>query len=288
MAKTNRDDFSQNTKDILAKRAGFLCSNPDCRKLTIGANENPKKPTSIGVASHISAASPGGARYNPSLTPEQRSDISNGIWLCSNCSILIDRDEKKYTIELLHEWKGGVETESRLKLNGAFNKVNSIHDEAARPILEADLTGGGRSRVPRGMSMQNPTEIIDGQLVMVPGLKPIIHWLLTWRYKLIIYNNSSYPAFNVNVESVGELHFSEMQKLNNTNNIPPLAFKELDVEFTDWAETDGYTADEILATRYPQKFDGSIKLKITYYGERRTFYTSYVEFTDGELVNSYY
>ena len=31
-----RDDFSQQTLDILAKRVGIRCSNPGCRKLTTG------------------------------------------------------------------------------------------------------------------------------------------------------------------------------------------------------------------------------------------------------------
>jgi hypothetical protein len=35
----------------------------------------------IGVAAHITAASPEGARYDPSLPPEQRRAADNGIWL---------------------------------------------------------------------------------------------------------------------------------------------------------------------------------------------------------------
>ena len=32
-----RDDFSQTTKDLLANRVGWKCSNPNCRKATRGA-----------------------------------------------------------------------------------------------------------------------------------------------------------------------------------------------------------------------------------------------------------
>ncbi len=60
MVKENRDDFSRTTTDILAKRVGYLCSNPDCRNATIGANQKEYKSTSIGIAAHITAASPGG------------------------------------------------------------------------------------------------------------------------------------------------------------------------------------------------------------------------------------
>jgi hypothetical protein len=53
--------------------------------------------TNIGVAAHISAASPGGARYDEALTSEVRSDITNGIWLCQTHAKLIDDDELTYT-----------------------------------------------------------------------------------------------------------------------------------------------------------------------------------------------
>jgi len=109
-ANSNRDDFSQPVKRALAARAGWRCSFEGCAKLTIGpSEEGPDKITNIGVAAHICAASPSFRRYDPHATPEQRSDISNGIWLCSDHATLIDRDEVTYTeaslrsMKLLHE-----------------------------------------------------------------------------------------------------------------------------------------------------------------------------------------
>ena len=93
--KNNRDYFTNPAIDNLAKRVGYLCSNPNCRKLTIGANEQNDKSTSIGEAAHITAAAEGGPRYDPDLNPEQRRNINNGIWLCSNCADLIDKDKTK-------------------------------------------------------------------------------------------------------------------------------------------------------------------------------------------------
>lgn len=58
--ETMRDDFSQTTKDLLANRVGWKCSNPDCRKPTRGANTDPNKIINIGVAAHICAAAEGG------------------------------------------------------------------------------------------------------------------------------------------------------------------------------------------------------------------------------------
>ena len=87
-----RDNFLKSTTRILAERVGYRCSNPNCRAYTVGPNEKENKSTSIGEAAHICAAAVGGPRYDESMTSVQRSDISNGLWLCSNCSDLIDKD----------------------------------------------------------------------------------------------------------------------------------------------------------------------------------------------------
>jgi len=100
-----RDDFTTSTKETLAKRVHFLCSNPDCQLATVGPHSEVDKVVNKGVAAHITAASPGGKRYDPSLTSKQRSCIENAIWLCQNCAKLIDNDESRFTTELLREWK---------------------------------------------------------------------------------------------------------------------------------------------------------------------------------------
>ena len=105
---TDRDDndFAEPTKRAVALRAGHCCSFADCGQLTVGpSDESPVAITNIGIAAHICAASPGGRRYVVSMMPEERSDISNAIWLCSNHASLIDRDAVTYTIECLREMK---------------------------------------------------------------------------------------------------------------------------------------------------------------------------------------
>ncbi|MGB8581552.1 MAG: hypothetical protein WCD47_12075 [Candidatus Sulfotelmatobacter sp.] len=100
-----RDDFLIPVKDLLAKRVGFRCSNPACRKPTSGPQEDPTKSVNIGVAAHITAASPDGARYNTALSSEERKLAENGIWLCQDCAKLVDNDENRYTVEVLQHWK---------------------------------------------------------------------------------------------------------------------------------------------------------------------------------------
>jgi hypothetical protein len=105
LSEVGRDDFDEKTKEILARRVGYRCSNPNCRQLTSGPQTNPAKAINIGVAAHTIAASSGGPRYDASMSSEERRSPENGIWLCQNCAKLIDNDESRYTIDLLQEWK---------------------------------------------------------------------------------------------------------------------------------------------------------------------------------------
>lgn len=108
--RSNRDDFLENTKRVLAERAAYLCSNPICRTLTVGPHSHPSKSLKDGIAAHICAAAPEGPRYDPNQTSEERRSIENGIWLCHNCSDLVDKDEQRYGKDLLLQWKQQHET----------------------------------------------------------------------------------------------------------------------------------------------------------------------------------
>ena len=107
---TNRDDFTKDTKNRAASRVGFLCSKPDCRCSTIGPSaESNKSVSNIGVAAHICAAAPGGKRYDPTMTADERKSIENCIWLCETDAHLIDTDEAKFTVDVLKQWKKDAE-----------------------------------------------------------------------------------------------------------------------------------------------------------------------------------
>jgi len=120
-----RDDFSQNVKNLLAKRVGYLCSLCECP--TAGANED-SGATNIGIAGHICAASPGGPRYAPNMTSEQRKSFENGIWMCHNCSDKIDKNFDYYTIEKLRGIKDTAEQRANKSLGMPnLNKNNSLY-----------------------------------------------------------------------------------------------------------------------------------------------------------------
>ena len=132
-----RDDFSEQVKQILALRTGNVCSNPTCRTPTSGPQDDPRKALNVGVAAHITSAAPGGPRYNPSLSPEERRDIDNGIWLCQNCGKLVDNDISQFPERKLRDWKTHAEFEAlasmgktspALKVSESQRKVHTILD----------------------------------------------------------------------------------------------------------------------------------------------------------------
>lgn len=125
---SQRDDFTVKVKSRLAERVGMRCSNPACCKPTSGPRSDPSNAINIGVAAHITAASPGGPRYDASLLSNQRNDISNGIWLCQNCAKLVDNDPIRYGMEILQEWKKVAEAK-------ALENVEGIAAEAEQSEL---------------------------------------------------------------------------------------------------------------------------------------------------------
>lgn len=114
-----RDDFPKAVLDTLAKRVGYRCSNSSCRKLTSSPHTDETKAVNVGVAGHITAASPGSPRYDLSLTPEQRRSADNGIWLCQTCGKLVDNDEVRFPVTLLQEWRHKAEGTARQEIESA-------------------------------------------------------------------------------------------------------------------------------------------------------------------------
>jgi HEAT repeats/NACHT domain len=132
-----RDDFSAKTIETLAKRVGCRCSNPGCRKLTTGPHEEAHKSVNIGVAAHITAAAPGGKRYDASLLSEARKSIENGMWLCQNCGKLIDSDEQKYSVDLLRSWKREAERQAQSEVEQSTSGSSSSESTRFKSYLES-------------------------------------------------------------------------------------------------------------------------------------------------------
>lgn len=135
MAKTNRDEFTGKTKIQIAKRAGWLCSDPSCRRSTIGSNSDGNGEINLGTAAHICAAAPGGPRYDLNQTPAQRSSPDNGIWMCKLHGTAVDAKDSKFTVELLHQWKAQAQNDSWRRV--LYNEVPN--GAAVQPPTEGEL-----------------------------------------------------------------------------------------------------------------------------------------------------
>lgn len=92
-------DFSKETTDFLRDEVGNRCSL--CDRPTSGPSRQRGKRTNVGTAAHITAAAPGGPRYDRTLTPAQRRSPENGIWCCRDCGKLVDDDTTTYSVGLL-------------------------------------------------------------------------------------------------------------------------------------------------------------------------------------------
>lgn len=136
---TKRDEFLAATIRTLANRAGHRCSNPECPRPTSGPALAEDKSVNVGQAAHITAAAPGGKRYDASLTPKERRAASNAIWLCQLCAKLIDTDEAHFTVELLRKWKHDAEER-------AFRDIATTEPGAyRRPAVMVELDDGDRA-----------------------------------------------------------------------------------------------------------------------------------------------
>lgn len=112
--KSNRHNFTQDTVNKLRRRAGNICSNPDCYHQTLEPQiTNEEKTTDTGIAAHICAASENGPRYDRAMSEKDRKHISNAVWLCSHCATKIDREAAAYSVALLKQWKKSAEKRIR-------------------------------------------------------------------------------------------------------------------------------------------------------------------------------
>lgn len=138
----------------LKERVNHQCSRPDCKAPTSGPGTGNSVLT-VGTAAHICAASPGGPRFDPKQSVEERNSIENAIWLCNICSREIDLDPKRFTIALLKQWKLDAEAAAALILgrrlppsddnlkaltsaltgyspNILWNSINNVHNATNR------------------------------------------------------------------------------------------------------------------------------------------------------------
>lgn len=98
--------FKANISDMIAYRAAYICSNPECNTLTIGPTiSDPQLKNKKGEAAHILGEKAGAARHDPNPSIDV-DGVENGLWLCANCHTLVDKNKgADYPSKDLFEWK---------------------------------------------------------------------------------------------------------------------------------------------------------------------------------------
>lgn len=120
--------FTEKTKQIIAGRAGYLCSKPDCNKLTIGPAKGSSGYTLFGEAAHIYSSAENGPRGRGALNEDEINHESNGIWLCPSCHTKIDKEKgDNYSPEQLQTYKDLHEIIIYNKIHGFFVPIFYIN-----------------------------------------------------------------------------------------------------------------------------------------------------------------
>lgn len=90
-------------RTILQQQVGGHCSICDAR--TWAPHADAGKALVLGDAAHIAAASPGGPRYDPTMSEDDRNAPENLIWLCVRCHREVDGNSIPFSCEWLMQKK---------------------------------------------------------------------------------------------------------------------------------------------------------------------------------------
>lgn len=133
MGKKARE-YTPTTIKRLYSLSGNECAEPNCDKKLIAKDEK----TIISKICHIEAASENGARYNPSMTDDERRHFNNLILLCDEHHSIIDNpeNEAEYSVELLKNWK---RTHESIYLHKKLTTNSSLLGKAIEAISNIDF-----------------------------------------------------------------------------------------------------------------------------------------------------
>lgn len=190
-------DFADKVILQLKGRVASRCSNPDCRVPTSAPKSNNGE-NNIGVGAHICAASPGGARFDPSMSSERRKSFDNGIWLCANCSYKIDKDPTAYSVALLKEWKEKAENTAKEELGKKLPSNNQAID-----TVTTALTGLPKGYIPTAVS--NVHQATDKALELLDPRCSVKTSYLNGETRIGIYPKEDIPiSIKVSAENAKE------------------------------------------------------------------------------------
>jgi hypothetical protein len=119
------------TKVLLAFRSGGVCAFPKCGKhLTYEAKVG--EDTYVAEAAHIRGDKPTAARYDASMTENERNSVQNLIFMCTDHHTIIDKVEADWPTATLQALKATHEDRVRQAMEAAFADIS--FPELARSI----------------------------------------------------------------------------------------------------------------------------------------------------------
>lgn len=129
-------DYTRSTVMALAHYSGGLCYCPGCPEPVLRVVDG--KLHLIVQIAHIRGAFPGGRRYDPLMTDDQRRDLPNLLLLCNPHHQQADSEdrEKTYTRELLERWKAQRESDP----STALQRLREVTPAALREIVADGLS----------------------------------------------------------------------------------------------------------------------------------------------------
>jgi hypothetical protein len=135
-------DYTAGTERALYAYAGTTCYFPDCsRPVIVFVNDEPVCDMEIA---HICGAKPGSARYDPSMTDEERRHFSNLILLCKPHHKTVDSlHPDDYPAHLLRQWK----TEHERKAGIDLGALSGLTEDRLIDLLEKAIGSAGPTRV---------------------------------------------------------------------------------------------------------------------------------------------
>jgi hypothetical protein len=119
-------------------RSGNRCAYPSCGLELVLDEQHPgdtAKP--VGKVAHICAASPGGPRYDPTMTPAERGSATNLMYLCGPHHDAIDHQLNFHTVEWLREAKRRHEAAVARAVRHALGDVTFEHLQVICSVLGA-------------------------------------------------------------------------------------------------------------------------------------------------------
>lgn len=156
--------FTNAVLQIVARRTGYRCSNPRCRKPTMGPHSiHPDSFEYVGKCAQICANQPGGERYDSKQTMEQRGDIANAIHLCCTCHTIVDHPgaaAKGYTTALMREWKQQAEAQAERALLLGENAERELQ-EAIKAIKLLTLQAGNLQQAINNVKTVNAVKAVE-------------------------------------------------------------------------------------------------------------------------------